>query len=83
LRQSHFNNSGQEKRSVAIWRMRCWLAMAFVAACDGTSGGPDAGTDGGFGDAALVVVPPTHIVDESRDVGLLLTMRPLPNDDPM
>ena len=29
-----------------------------------------------------MVVPPTHIVDESRDVGLLLTIRPLPNDDP-
>jgi hypothetical protein len=60
----------------------CSLSIALIAACEGTSGGPDAGADGGFGDAALVVVPPTHIVDESRDLGLLLTMRALPNDDP-
>ncbi|MBX7197296.1 MAG: hypothetical protein K1X94_34920, partial [Sandaracinaceae bacterium] len=58
------------------------VAVTLTAACDGTSGGPDGGTDGGFGDAALVVEPPTRIVDESRDLGLLLTMRALPNDDP-
>jgi hypothetical protein len=58
------------------------LALMLVAGCDGNSGGPDAGTDGGFADAALVVVPPTYVVGESRDLGLLLTMRALPNDDP-
>lgn len=64
-------------------RMSCVLvAVTLTAACDGTSGGPDGGTDGGFRDAALAVVPPTRVVDESRDVGLLLTMRPLPNDNP-
>jgi hypothetical protein len=58
------------------------LAITPAAACAGNSGGPDAGTDGGFADASVVVVPPTHVVDESRDLGLLFTMRALPNDDP-
>jgi len=49
-----------------------------VGACVGGGGASDAGIDGGFLDARVVIVAPTYIVDESGDLGLLLSVRALP-----
>jgi hypothetical protein len=60
------------------------LAGQFVAlnGCGGVSTSLDTGLDGGFPDAPIVPVPPTYLVDESGDLGLLLAVRvaPLPAD---
>jgi hypothetical protein len=49
-------------------------SLLLLAGCVGGAGS-DAGTDGGFLDTPVTVVAPTHVVDESGDLGLLLTLR--------
>jgi hypothetical protein len=48
--------------------------MLLLGSCSGVAG-PDAGVDGGFADAPVVIQAPSRVIDESRDLGLLLEVR--------
>jgi hypothetical protein len=61
-----------------------WLSRSMavlVVPLLGCEGGLDPSTvDGGFPDALVVVVPPTREVDESGDLGLILSVRFVPGE---
>jgi hypothetical protein len=54
-----------------------FAVVPMVVLLTGCLGGAssDAGTDGGFPDTPVVLVEPTHVVEEGEDLGLLLALR--------